>query len=97
MFRVAGTIDGDVQIKNDNITIAGQTAPGDGICIKGDLAIDANDVIIRYIRVRTDRDGDAIGRTDTERTSSSIMCRPAGAVTKFCRCTTMKTSRSNGA
>jgi pectate lyase len=61
VFKVAGTIDGSVRIKGDFITVAGQTAPGDGITIKGDLGIDANDVVIRYIRVRTDKGGDAIG------------------------------------
>lgn len=61
IFRVSGIIDGDVKIKNDHITIAGQTAPGDGITIKGNLAIGANDVVIRYIRVRTDHAGDALG------------------------------------
>ena len=52
VLRVAGTIEGDFNIRNDNITIAGQTAPGEGICIKGSLGVSANDVIIRYIRVR---------------------------------------------
>ena len=55
VFRVSGTIDGKgsrFRIKNDFITIAGQTAPGDGICVKGDLSLDANEVVIRYIRVR---------------------------------------------
>ena len=61
VFKVAGTIDGDIRIKNDHITIAGQTAPGDGITIKGDLGIGASDVVIRYIRVRTDHEGDAVG------------------------------------
>lgn len=61
VFKVAGTIDGDIRIRGDHITIAGQTAPGDGITIKGDLGIDANNVVIRYLRVRTDHDGDAIG------------------------------------
>ena len=61
VFNVSGTIDGDVKIKNDFITIAGQSAPGDGIMIKGNLAIDANDVVIRYLRVRTDHEGDALG------------------------------------
>jgi hypothetical protein len=37
VFRIAGTIEGKYVIKNGNITIAGQTAPGDGICIKGIL------------------------------------------------------------
>ncbi len=60
IFKVAGTIDGSVRIKKDHITIAGQSAPGDGITIKGNLGIDANDVVIRYLRVRTDEEGDAI-------------------------------------
>ncbi len=61
VFKVAGTINGNVEIKNDYITIAGQTAPGDGITIKGELGIGANDVVIRYLRVRTAGRGDAVG------------------------------------
>lgn len=61
VFHVAGTIDADIDIRNDFITIAGQTAPGDGITLKGNLGIGADDVVIRYLRVRTDRGGDAIG------------------------------------
>ena len=61
VFRVSGTIDGKFEIRRDNITIAGQTAPGDGICIKGSLHVNANDVIVRYIRVRGEATGDAVG------------------------------------
>ena len=64
VFRVSGTITGKFSIKNDSITIAGQTAPGDGICIKGNLSIGADNIVIRYIRVRFDpsmRENDAIG------------------------------------
>ena len=67
VFRVSGTIDlkRALSIKNPYITIAGQTAPGDGICIKCyPLNIGADEVIIRYIRVRlgneTGNDTDAI-------------------------------------
>jgi pectate lyase len=55
IFRVSGTIEleSPLKIKNPYITIAGQTAPGDGICIrKNPISIDADHVIIRYLRVR---------------------------------------------
>ena len=60
VFAVGGVIKGNFSIKNDKITIAGQTAPGDGIAINGTLRIDANDVILRYLRVRGNANGDVI-------------------------------------
>ena len=61
VFRVGGTIDlggQDIVITNDNITIAGQTATGDGIQIKnGGLRVNASEVIIRYLRLRSGPSG----------------------------------------
>jgi len=55
VFDVAGIIDlkSPLIVKNGLVTVAGQTAPGDGICIKGDSVIfQCNDVILRYLRFR---------------------------------------------
>lgn len=54
VFQVAGTIKikKDLNINHPDITIAGQSAPGDGICIAGTLNINTHNVIVRHIRVR---------------------------------------------
>src|SRR3989339_2146970 len=57
IFTRGGTYDlgwSDDRIYNPYVTIAGQTAPGDGVCLKnGALRVDAHSVIIRGLRWRT--------------------------------------------
>jgi pectate lyase len=60
VFRVSGTIllKHPIQIKHPYITIAGQTAPGGGILIRGTsvnstmISIHTHDVTMRYLRLR---------------------------------------------
>lgn len=73
VFDVSGIIDlahdgkgGRISLAHPNITIAGQTAPGEGICLRGgSLEISAPNVIVRHLRsrrgfVRESDSGDAI-------------------------------------
>lgn len=62
VFRVSGTIplESELKIKEPYITIAGQTAPGDGICIKNyQVSFDTRHFICRYLRFRP---GDEMGK-----------------------------------
>jgi hypothetical protein len=56
VFRVGGTITlkQALAIRKPNITVAGQTAPGDGICVTGYPIIlrGTENIIIRYVRSR---------------------------------------------
>ena len=61
VFRVGGTIKvkRPIRIRDPYITIAGQTAPGDGILIRNlpideepPLTVETHDVVIRYLRLR---------------------------------------------
>lgn len=75
LFRVGGTIvlKSPLTVRNPYVTIAGQTAPGDGICLRDcEFSVDqTHDVVIRYLRSRTGNkaakpaDADAISVYDS--------------------------------
>lgn len=55
VFNVAGIIqlEKPIVVRAPYITIAGQTAPGDGVCVAGEsFLIDTHDVVVRYMRFR---------------------------------------------
>ena len=60
VFDVAGTIflKSDLKITRGNLTIAGQTSPGQGICIATyPVILASNNIILRYLRFRVGNEG----------------------------------------
>lgn len=73
IFDVTGTIylKSSLRLNNGDVTIAGQTSPGGGICIADyPFSIGADNVIIRYMRFRCgnrhvdEHEGDGLGGMD---------------------------------
>ena len=61
-FTVAGliTLDSPIDIREPFVTIDGSTAPGNGVCIRGqEVSIHTHDVIVRHMRFRP---GDISGK-----------------------------------
>jgi hypothetical protein len=76
VFNVAGiiTLKTKINVRAPYLTIAGNTAPGDGICIAGDtVELDTHDVIIRHMRFRR-------GQTDVTDRNDSIGGNPTGNI-----------------
>jgi hypothetical protein len=68
VFRVGGLIDlkRTIRISEPYVTVAGQTAPGDGICLRGyTFYVETHDVVVRFMRSRagdiTGKEMDAMG------------------------------------
>ncbi|MFV5690116.1 polysaccharide lyase [Flavobacterium sp. ZT3R25] len=76
VFNVSGIIrlKNRISMRAPYVTIAGQTAPGDGICIAGEtLEVDTHDVIIRHMRFRR-------GATDVTRRDDALGGNPIGNI-----------------
>lgn len=76
VFNVSGIIriKTPLIIRAPYITIAGQTAPGDGVCIAGESVwINTHDVVVRYMRFRR-------GETNVGRRDDSIGGNPVGNI-----------------
>jgi hypothetical protein len=76
VFNVAGIIrlTTPLIVRAPYITIAGQSAPGDGVCVAGEsFWINTHDVIIRYMRFRR-------GETNVGRRDDAIGGNPVGNI-----------------
>jgi hypothetical protein len=76
VFNVAGVIHlkNRIRVRAPYITIAGQTAPGDGICVRGaTFGVDTHDVVIRHLRFRR-------GETNVANRDDALGGNPVGNV-----------------
>jgi pectate lyase len=76
VFNVAGTIHlkNRIRVRAPYITIAGQTAPGDGICVRGaTFCVDTHDVVLRHLRFRR-------GETNVANRDDALGGNPVGNV-----------------
>ena len=74
VFNVAGIIHlkDHVRVRAPYITIAGNTAPGDGVCIAGNtVELETHDIIVRHLRFRR-------GETDPADRDDSLGGNPTG-------------------
>lgn len=84
VFNVAGIIrlKTPIIVVAPYVTIAGQTAPGDGVCIAGEsFWVNTHDVVVRHMRFRR-------GETKVERRDDSFGGNPVGNIMiDHCSCT----------
>ncbi len=74
VFHIAGNIilKDHLRIRHPFVTIAGQSAPGEGVCLtRYSLIVNTGQVIVRYLRVRP---GDAVGRETKKPFETDAIC-----------------------
>jgi pectate lyase len=99
VFRVAGTIasKSPITVKNPYLTLAAQTAPGDGICLRdATFGVATHDVIIRYLRCRlgdvTSREADSL---DVLHGSSNVIFDHCTATWSIDECLSLSGNNQN--
>ncbi len=99
VFRVAGTIalKSQIAVTEPYVTIAGQTAPGEGICLRdATFGVSTHDVIIRYLRCRL---GDVTGREadslDVWNGSSNVIFDHCSATWSIDECLSLSGNNQN--
>jgi pectate lyase len=99
IFRVGGTIalKKPLTVRNPYLTIAGQTAPGDGICLRDyTFGIATHDVIVRYLRCRlgdeTAQEADCL---DVLHTSKNVILDHCSATWSIDECLSLSGNNSN--
>lgn len=84
VFNVSGVIKlkTPIVVRAPYVTIAGQTAPGDGVCIAGEsFWVDTHDVVVRHMRFRR-------GETNVYHRDDSFGGNPVGNIMiDHCSCT----------
>jgi len=76
VFNVAGVIrlKDRIRVRAPYITIAGQTAPGDGVCVAGNtVELETHDVVVRHLRFRR-------GATNVGDRNDSLGGNPVGNI-----------------
>jgi len=85
VFRTGGIIElaRAIVVRNPNLTIAAQTAPGEGVCLKGSaFSIQADNVIVRGLRSRA---GDGkVGTSGQYRRSLEILGPVSDVIVDHC-------------
>ncbi|MEZ4781521.1 MAG: hypothetical protein R2816_08170 [Flavobacteriaceae bacterium] len=87
VFDVSGNINlnSDIVVTNGDLTIAGQTAPGDGVCIaNSSFVVQASNVMVRHLRFRLgdngykDASGNVVGSDSEDKDVVRILGKPGG-------------------